>query len=808
MWKTTFRSFWRRKTLTLLNISGLALGIAAALAIYLVITHELSFDAYHTKADRIYRMLTTDRSADGTRDVKASVPLPEPDALRREMPQIETVAPLWQLNDVQFTVGSDKKFRMSQDDGAFFAGPELFRLFDYTWLAGQPEAALKDPGTMAVSRSVAEKWFGHWEDAVGKTVLVGESHRPFKVTGVLDDPPANTDLPLHVVLSYEDFHSRNLDQMSDDKWGGLTSSSECYVLLRADQDPAGMPARLKAFGDRHFKAVNQSSGGHSAVEWQPLREVHFDEKAGNFGPGGHSRRDLWAMALIGVFLLGVACINFINLSTAYAVNRSREVGIRKVLGSSRYQFLTQFFRETAFLVLVALILACILTELSLPALRNLEQKPGLSFNWWKHPSILVFLALTGMTVTLLSGAYPGFVLSRFDPVEVIKNKINTQKVGGLSLRRTLVVLQFITAQLLIIGTLVVVRQMQFMREQPLGFSKDAIAMVNIPTTDSARARYRVLKDDILQIPGVRQASICDRPPVINGGWFTSVRLKGETKARDWSLGMRFGDVDYLQTFGMHLLAGRYPDNSDTLKEITLNETAVRLLGFKNAEEALGRTVTFGDGTPGRYYPIVGVVKEFHDRPIKDSIDAVMVAPLANRYGLVAVSLDPRHVQESLNKIKTAFETIYPDQAYTYQFLDEDIKGYYVAQDAAAHLFQVFSILAIIISCLGLYGLVSFMAVQKTKEVGIRKVLGASVQSIVYLFSREFTLLIGLAFVVAAPLGYYFMGRWLEAFYYRAPIGWSVFALAIVLSIVIAWATVGYRAIRAALADPVKALKYE
>lgn len=806
-WKTTFRSLWRRKTLTILNIGGLAVGIAAALAIFVVIRNELSFDAYHTHASRIYRMLTLNREKDGTISPNASIPLPEADALRQELPQLEVVAPLYQLNDMQFSVTADKRFRTQQDDGVFFAGPEFFRIFDYPWLAGKPETALKDPATMALSRSVADRWFGHWQDAMGKTVLVGDRHRPVKVTGILEDPPANTDVPLRIVISYEDFHSRNLNVMSEGYWGDFNSSSEIYVLLKQGQDPGVMPARLKTFGDKHFAKPNQSGESHYTVGWQTLRNVHFGVGTYNFGPAGLSTRDLWALALIGMFLLGVACINFINLSTAYAVNRSREVGVRKVLGSSRSQLLGQFFRETALLVFAALVLACIFTELSLPALRTLVDKPGLSLNAWKHPSTAWFLLAAGVSVTLLSGAYPGFVLSGFDPIEAIKNKITSRRAGGISLRRGLVVLQFVAAQLLIIGTLVVVRQMRYMRDQPLGFSKDAIAMTVIPGTDSARTHYAALKNEILQVPGVRSATLCDNPPAEDGGWFTHVRLYGEPKVRDWSLGMRFGDVDYLKTFDMRLLAGRYPDNSDTIREITLNETAVRQLGFKSPEDALGKEVTFGDDNHV-WSPIVGVVREFHDRPLKDSIDPVMVAPLAYRYDHIAVNIDPRHFAEALRGMKAAYQSVYPNEAYDVSFFDSQIEDYYKSSEVAAHLFQIFAILAIFISCLGLYGLVSFMAAQRTKEVGIRKVLGASVQSIVYLFSKEFTVLIGVAFAIAAPLGYYFMGHWLNGFYYRGPVGWVVFAASILLSVIVAWATVGYRALRAALADPVKALKYE
>ncbi|HTJ14289.1 MAG TPA: ABC transporter permease [Dinghuibacter sp.] len=806
-WKVTFRSLWRKRTLSLLNIGGLAVGIAAATAIFIVVTNELSFDAYHTKGKRIYRMLTQYNQKDGTLVTHASIPLPEPDALRAEFPEFEAVAHIYQVNDIPFIVSDEKRFKMGQEDNVFFAGPEFFRMFDVRWLAGRPETALKEPRTMAISQSTAKKWFGRWQDAMGKTVITGQSHRPFKITGIVEDPPANTDVPMNVILSYEDWHSRNLAELTDGRnWGGITSSSSVFVLLRQGTDTAAVSSRLKDFSTRHFAAANGNNGNMHA-NWQPLSAVHFDEKDGNYGPGGLTTSDLWALAVIGLFLIGVACINFVNLSTAYAVNRSREVGVRKVLGSSRAQLLRQFFLETAVLVGIALVLACIVLELCLPSLRAMVGKPGLSFNWWKHPSIGVFMTVIAIAVIFLSGAYPALVLSGFDPIEAIKNKITTGRIGGISLRRGLVVVQFVAAQLLIIGTLVVVRQMKFMRDQPLGFKPDQIAMVGIPGTDSARAKYGVLKNEVLRIPGVREAAFCDGPPSEDGGWFTSIRLQGETEARDWSLGMRFGDNDYLSTFGMRLLAGRYPDNSDTLRELTLNETATRLLGFHKPSDAVGNQIFFGNGN-GPGHLIVGVVREFHDRPLKDSIDAVMVAPLAFRYEQVAIHLDAAHTGETLDRIRKVYQSVYPNEVFSYSFFDTDIEGYYKPSQVAAHLFQLFSLLAIFISCLGLYGLVSFMATQRTKEVGIRKVLGASVQSIVLLFSREFTLLIGIAFVVAAPLGYYFMNGWLHKFYFRAPIGWMVFALSILLSIIIAWATVGYRALRAALADPVKALKYE
>ena len=735
-WKVTFRSLWRKKTLSLLNICGLAVGIAAAVAIFLVITNELSFDAYHAGAKRIYRMLTLDKQKDGTIVSYASIPLPEADALRADFPQLETVAPIYQVDEIPFIVSDDKRFKMRQDDGVFFAGPEFFHLFDVQWLAGRPETALKEPRTMALSRGIAEKWFGRWQDAMGKTVITGMSHRPFTVTGVIENPPANTDVPMSVVLSYEDYHSRNLNDFNEGRsWGSYTSNSEVFVLLREGQAPSVVASGLKAFSARHFAVTNEHFHTNLTASWQPLSDVHFDKKSDNFGPGGLTQTDIWALAIIGCFLIGVACINFINLSTAYAVTRSREVGVRKVLGSSRGQLLRQFFMETAVLVLIALVLACIILELSLPSLRALVDKRGLSFNFWRHPSIALFLAGIAIVITLLSGAYPGLVLSGFDPVEAIKNKISSRKVGGISLRRGLVVVQFVAAQLLIIGTLVVVRQMKFMRDQPLGFMTDRIAMVGIPGTDSARAKYATLKTEVLRIPGVRKATFCDSPPAEDGGWFSQVRLPGETEPRNWSLGMRFGDQDYLKTFGMSLLAGRYPDNSDTLKDIAINETAARLLGFRKPEGAIGQQIALGDGT-GPRYPIVGVVREFHDRPLKDSIDGLMVAPLAFRYNNIAIHLDGSHMSETLERIRITYQSVYPHEVFAYNFFDTDIEDYYKPNRVAAHLFQLFSLLAVFISCLGLYGLVSFMAAQRTKEVGIRKVLGASVQSIVLLFPKN------------------------------------------------------------------------
>ena len=801
------RQLWRKRTYSLLNITGLAMGIAASLLIFLLVRHELSIDKFHTKRDRIYRVVCTETFSNGVMEYDGCAPVQLPDALKREFPQPERVTATFKVGAEQFTIpgeGAEKKFRA---EDICFAEPSLFEIFDFPWVAGKPELALKEPYTMAVTRSVAAAWFGRWQDAMDKTVLEGDRRTPFRITGILEDLPANTDMPLKIVLSYATFRIIQGKKMADAaNWDNFNTSSQCFFMLGQNQHIQSMNAMLPGFVGRHFAPLFAASHVKDSCFFQPLREMHFDTRMDRYGKEGWSYRELWSLGLIGIFLLAVACINFINLSTAQSLSRAKEVGVRKVLGSSRPQLLGRFMAETGLLVAVALLLGYVLAGLALPWLAQLLGKT-ISLHALGYSSTILFLLATGLTVILLAGVYPGVVLSRFDPVTAFKSKASTKTSGGQSLRRALVVLQFVIAQLLIIGTLVVAHQAHFFRNRPTGFDRKAIALVPLPRNPESRGKYAWFKSQVTQLRGVQSASLCDVAPSTGGWWSTYLSLGNNPHNVDFEIEHRYADSGYLRTFHIGLVAGRYPYPSDTVGETMLNETAAIRLGFRHPGEMIGKTISL-EGRPNKKIRVVGIVRDFNNRPLRDQIVPLALFSAAENFKTLAVKLEPSEMEGTLDRLQAAFTKAFPDQLFNASFFDDTVSNFYRAEAVAARLFVLFAALAIFISCLGLYGLVSFMVVQKTKEVGIRKVLGASVKSIVYLFSREFTVLIGVAFLVAVPIGYYFMQGWLSGYYYHITISWGVFAAAIVLSVAVAWLTVGYKAIKAANANPVKSLRTE
>ena len=484
LFKLFVRCLVRNKAYSVLNIAGLSVGIGISLLIFLMIRYELSVDGFHRNRDRIYRVVSTETYRNGLVDYAGNAPIPLGDVLRQEFPQPEKVAPVWRMDERQFILADDRnKFFKTGD--IYFAGPELFDIFDFPWIAGDPHTGLQEPNTMALTRSMADAWFGHWQNAMGRTVLMGEHLDPYKVTGVLEDMPGNTDFTMKVVLSYATFRIMEHDQMTDPRaWDNFSDNTQCFFLLGKGQQISSMDAMLPAFVARHYTPLFANSDTRDSSYFQPFKEMHFNTRFGRFGRDGWSYKQLWAIGLIGMFILAMACINFINLSTAQSLNRGKEVGVRKVLGSNPRQLFMGFLAETGLLVVLALVLGVALAWLSLPALIQILQKPLPVHSLFSGATAL-FLLACGILVTFVAGAYPGLVLSRFEPIAAIKSKLNVRSVGGLSLRRGLIVLQFVVAQLLIIGTLVVVRQMDFFRTLPMGFDRKAIALVRLPGVKNA-----------------------------------------------------------------------------------------------------------------------------------------------------------------------------------------------------------------------------------------------------------------------------------------------------------------------------------
>ena len=808
--KTAWRNLRSRKAYAVINISGLAVGIATSLIIFLVIHYEMSYENFQSRKDRICRVVTT-YSKHSTGEVtghQSAVPIMLPNALRVDFPQLEKVSAVWNIGGAQIHVPipgkdlADEK-RVKVNTGLFFAEPSLFSIFDYTWLEGSA-GELKDPNTVVLNESLANEFFGSWRNAIGKTIQMWSFRVPLKVVGVFKDLPANTDMEVKLGASYATFRSINTEWFASNDWEHIAWSSECFLLLPKESDANQFRPQLTTFAKKYFPAEHKGHHEKVSIAFQPLTDMHLSETYYTFKGDALTHKELWSLGLIGFFLLLVACINFINLATAQSITRAKEVGVRKVLGSNRSQILKQFLNETALVTLISLLLGYLLAQLVLPFIGNLMQKP-LSLNIIQYPSVFLFLIILGTTVNFLAGVYPGMVLSGFNPIEAIKNKITTSNIGGISLRRGLVVLQFVIAQLLIISTIVVIKQMKFFRSQPLGFDKNAVAFVELPSDSTDRLNYNYLKAEMLKIPGIAAASFCMDAPASFGSNNNTFYFDNNPVKKDFSVNLQFADTSYLNTFRIDLLAGRIPYPSDTMKELLVNETLVKKLGLRSVNDIIGKTVSFD---LNRKLPVVGVMHDFNSKSLKEAVSPLVLATNSNAYNFISLRIDPTRIKTTLEQVQKLFTHTYPTYIYDLSFLDERVAQFYTSEALASQLFTIAAFLAIFISCLGLYGLVSFMAAQKTKEVGIRKVLGASVQSIVYLFSKEFTFLIGIAFLIAAPLGYFLMHQWLSGFYYHTEMGWLVFALAILLSVLIAWLTVGYKAIRAAVANPVKCLRTE
>jgi ABC-type antimicrobial peptide transport system permease subunit len=538
---------------------------------------------------------------------------------------------------------------------------------------------------------------------------------------------------------------------------------------------------------------------------QPLSDIHFDERFGNYRDHIFSKSLITALELIGLFLILIACVNFINLATAQAVNRSKEVGVRKVLGSSRKQLSLQFLSETAIITLFAVLISMGIAYFSLPFLNRLLEVQ-ITMNLISKPSILLFLTLVLIAVTFLSGLYPAIILSGFSPITALKTKITTKMVGGLSLRRVLVVLQFSIAHVLIIGTLIVVSQMNFFRNAALGFDKAAIINVGIPGDSLSHTRIDYLRSQLLASPDIQHVSFSFSSPAADGNWNSDFKFDHATKTTNFNANLKWADVDYFKTYNLQFVAGRPYFPSDTVREVVVNETLLRKLGITDPKQAIGKQLDFWDGQ--MVVPIVGVIRDFNSYSLRQPMAPVVLGTWKDVYQTINIKIRPGKEKAVLPFIEKLWNASFPDFLYEYSFLDKTVANFYKQENQLSQLYKIFALIAILISCLGLYGLVSFMAAQRTREVGIRKVLGATAAHIVYLLSREFSLLILIAFAIATPVAWYFMHQWLQNYTYRVELSVWIFLLAIAGSMIIAWLTVAYRAIKAATANPVKNLRTE
>lgn len=793
--KTAWQNLRSHKAYVAINTIGLVVGIAACLLIFLLIQYETSFDNFHKNKERIYRVAAATKTKDGMNYSKGSA-FPVAEGLRIDYPQLEHVARIFGRDNQQITLLNDKTIAAQNKfkENVFFAEPEFFDIFNFPFLAGNPKTALSELNTAVLTQEIAEKYFGDWHAAIGKFIKY-DNDKVCKVTGVLKNIPVNTDFPLQVVLSFKS--SEGEDGSTD--WSSQDGSLNTFVVLPKNISAQQFDHDLKTFVKKHTPSEYANHG----YILQPLNDIHYDSGFGTYTGSTFSKELITALSLIGLFLLIIACINFINLATAQAVNRSKEVGIRKVLGSSKKQLIIQFLSETFLITLTSVLIAIVFAVIALPVLNNLLQ---ISLEIQSGFPLIAFLFSIIIIVTFLSGFYPAIVMSGFNPIKVLKSKFTSKTAGGLSMRRVLVVFQFTVAQTLIIGTLIVVSQMDFFQNASMGFDKDEIVMVPLPNDSIRLFKADALKIQLLQQAGIKNVSISTFSPIDKASWGGDFKFNNALKKSDFNPDFKWADADYFKTYNIQFIAGRPYFPADTVSGFVLNEMMAKKLGFKNPEDILGKKINIFDGTI--VAPVVGVVKDFNGNSLKKEMKPVALGSWKMVYRLINIKIQPQHAKQTLAAIEKLWNNTYPDFVYEYQFLDDKIASFYKQENQLSKLYKIFAGMAIFISCLGLYGFVSFMAVQRTKEVGIRKVLGASVVSIVYLFSKEFTVLIGVAFLIATPLAYFFMNHWLQNYSYRIDIGVGIFLLTILISEIIAWLTVGYQAIKAAVANPATSLRSE
>lgn len=795
--KTAFRNFKRNKTYAIINTLGLTVGISACLLLFLVIQFESSFDNFHPKKNSIYRVGTEFHNQDGV-SYSDAVSFAVAKSLRIDFPQIKEVASIFG-NGGQITIDSNNQSKKFLEDYFYYAEPEFFSIFNFEWLQGSAKTSLENPNNAVLTQSTAEKYFGNWKNAIGKTFKF-DNKRIFTVTGILKDVPSNSDFPLSVVVPYSALQNTFLKESLND-WVSTYGSAYTFIVLPGGLSVQKFTEDLKVFAKKH-KPVEYSKDSYII---QPLKEIHFDERFGNYNGHTFSHSLITALSLIGIFLLVIACVNFINLATAQAVNRSKEVGVRKVLGSNRKQLALQFLAETAIIVCVASFFAAIIALGVLPFLNKLLEV-RITMNFIENSSLIVFLLITALAVTLLSGIYPAVILSGFNPITALKSRITSEMIGGISLRRALVVIQFSIAHILIIGMILVVSQMKFFRTASLGFDKAAIINVPLPNDSINLTKLDYIRDKLSSNTDVQFVSFSYASPSSENNWHSDFKFDHSAKTTDFSANLKWADAAYFKTYGLTFIAGHAYNNCDTVREFVVNETLLKKLGIRNPQDAIGRQINFWNGV--KVANIVGVVRDFNVNSLHMPLAPVVMSTWKSVYQTINIKIKPGSEKAVLPFIEKLWTTTYPDFIYEYHFLDETIENFYKQEDQLSQLYKIFAGIAIFISCLGLYGLVSFMAVQRTREVGIRKVLGASVRNIIYLLSKEFTILIIIAFVISAPIAYYFMHEWLTNFAYRVPLSASIFIFAILSSVLIAWLTVAHRAISAALANPIKSLRTE
>jgi len=800
--KIAFRNLRKYRFISFINLFGLTVGLTCCLLITTYIINELSYDKYHSKADRVYRVSRIFSSAEtGIVNLHlGSVAPPFGPLLQNDFKEIEAVTRLLDASPQPVNYG-EKKFN---ERHLFFADEHLFRVFDVKVLKGNTATALKDPYSVMMTEEVARKYFGN-EDPINKTIKLN-NQLPLKVTGIYQAFPANSHMHPAMMVSFNTLKDSSVYGEERLRTAWNNNAFLTYMLLEPGALPRKLEAQFPAFIDRHMTGEGDHPSTWTSLQLQKLTDIHLHSHLDYEAEENGDIKRVYVFSAIALFILMIACINYMNLSTARSALRAREIGIRKVVGAMRRELIAQFLSESILITFISLILAIALTFLTLPWLNELSDQQ-LSVKTLLQWPVLLTLLLVPVVVGLLSGIYPALFISSFQPVKVLKGLF---KVGGgnISFRKVLVTVQFTISIILIISTAVVFRQLQYMQQKSLGFDRTHIVTMNY--NNALDDRFESFRNELLRSSRVKDITRSSRIPTgrLLDASGTSIDRGDSTIPVSADIKNVWADEDFLATYGIKVAAGRNFSReyrTDTSNYL-LNEAAVKALGFKSNEDVIGKNIVYG----GRRGQVVGVINDFHFESMHQKIIPLLLLMPTNPgvYGRISVKLAGNNLPAGLAAIEKAWNRFLPDAPFEYTFLDENFDKLYKSEQRQGKLFTAFATIAIFIACLGLFGLSAFAITQRIKEIGIRKVLGASTGSIVGLLSKDFLKLVIIAAAIAFPVAWFTMNNWLQDFAYRTSIQWWIFLVALLIAGVVALATISIQAVKAALSNPIKNLRTE
>ena len=780
----------KQRVFSFINILGLTVGITCCFLIFLFIMNELTYDNFHKNGKNIYRVMRVANNNGERREIPYLSP-PYGPALVNDYPDaVQTAVRVMRDNDLI----SYNNISFNEKD-VYLTDKNFFEFFDFPLIKGSPATVLKDPNSIVLTETTAKKYFGN-DDPIGK-ILQFNKDQQLKVTGVCKDVPVNSHLQFDMVIPLELLRPIQPDWFTQWPNNGVFT----YVRLNPNVDPRQLEKRFSSFMDKYLGSYYAKAGFKMDLTIQQLSKVYFTADAiGNVKYG--NKKMVYIFMCIAILILIIACINFINLATARATDRSKEVGLRKVLGAIRRQLVSQFMLESLLYATVACILSIGVVQLLMPAYTNLLGYQLPSF--WSNPDVFVFLISIILIVGLLAGSYPALLLSSFSPIESLKGKLKIGR-GGAFFRKALVVFQFGVSVLLIVSVVVIMSQMKYMRNTDLGFSKEQAMIVRFDNLAISKKKF-LFKDELKNIPAVQSVSLMSGEPggFHDGYGFGAEAIPGE----EFMFRTEFADPDFATTLGLKIIAGRdLSENfkTDSLQSVLINRTAANTLGY-TPEQAIGKWIKNLSKDSLRR-TIVGVVEDYHFSSMKNLIEPLVISPGRDKR-LALIRLKTSQLQSTIASIKKVYADAAPDYPFEYSFLDEQFNRAYKTESRQQSVLSIFSIIAIFIACLGLFGLASYTAIKRTKEIGVRKVLGSSVQNIVLLLSKDLLKPVLLGTFIAIFAGYYAMNQWLQGFAYRISFHWWMFAIAAIVAISIALLTVGLQAIKAAIGNPVKSLRTE